>query len=48
MITKDEFWDTVEKFRNKDIWEMEAGVVGDEISNKINFIGFLMSLRVVK
>lgn len=25
MITEEEFWDTVEKFRNKDIWEMKAG-----------------------
>lgn len=25
MITEDEFWDTVEKFRNKDIWEMIDG-----------------------
>ena len=25
MISEDEFWDTVEKFRNKDIWEMNNG-----------------------
>lgn len=26
MISEEEFWDTVEKFRNKDIWEMVDGV----------------------